>query len=53
VWHVGGGGDTLAYTLSSSLEELVEMTGAILFLRALLRHLEWLDKPDNAERTVP
>lgn len=53
VWHVAGGGDTLAYALSSTLEELAEMTGVILMLRALLGHLEWLDQPCKTERNVP
>ena len=41
----GGGRYTLANTLTTVAEELVEMTGVILILHALLRHLE--------ERGVP
>jgi hypothetical protein len=41
----GGGSYSLANTLSAAAEELVEMTGVILILRALLRHLEERNEP--------
>ena len=54
VWHAAGEG-SLAYAASSTLEELVEGTGAILFLRAVLGHLVWYGKEQTAqnERNPP
>jgi hypothetical protein len=53
-WHAAGDG-SLAYAAFSTLEALVEGTGPILFLRAVLGHLAWYDlgQAPQDERNVP
>ena len=54
LWHAAGE-SSLEYATASTLEELVEGTGAILFLRAVLGHLAWygIEQTAHNERNPP